>query len=178
MHEFIYALALFQPTMIQSSSSFANPLSRHFARWMAIGTVSTAGLLLGWVPEFLPQTSFVSWNHAAQAQSVTVTDAEVRNYAESVLAIESLRQNALTQIQQLLPNRQVPAIRCDERSSLNGLSRPAREIAVNYCNSSQRLVESNDLTSDRFNQITRAQQSDRALAARIREALIQAQQNR
>jgi hypothetical protein len=39
-------------------------------------------------------------------------------------------------------------------------------------------VESNDLTSDRFNQITRAQQSDRALAARIREALIQAQQNR
>lgn len=162
--------------MIQSSSSPVTRLSRSWSRWFAIGALSATGLLLGWVPEFSPQTSAVSWSHAAQAQSFS--DSELRNYARSVLAIETLRQSSFRQIQGLLGNQSVPSIRCDEPRSLNGLPQQARQIAVDYCDGSQDLVERNGLSIQRFNEITEAQAQDAGLASRIQQILVDLQRNR
>jgi len=163
--------------MTQSLRSLAIPVHRRTVRWLTIGTLSAAGLLLGWVPHVSFMPSAAVMGQAAQAQAPNFSEADITNYARSVLAIESRRRIAYEALRQVLPNSQVPNIRCNERSSLNGLPRQARQIAVEYCNESLQVVEQNDLTMQQFNQITTLQQSNRALAERIQNALVQLQRN-
>lgn len=164
-------------TMTQSSRSLAIPVHPRISRWLTIGALSATGLLMGWVPNLSLTPNVAIMGHAAQAQTA-ISDADVRNYARSVLDIESRRQAALQALRNVSPNQQVPNIRCNDRGSLNGLSREARQIAVEYCTVSQQVVEQNSLTIQEFNQITTAQQRDRGLAQRIQQELIRLQQNR
>lgn len=164
--------------------SLAIPVSKGMSRWLAIATLSATGVLLGWAPDLSSGVFSAQWGQVAHAQGATtankqnVSDADIRSYARAVLSIESRRQAAFQAMQQILPNRQVPNIRCDERSSLNGLPREARQIAVDYCTESQQVVQDAGLTTEEFNRITAAQQSDSNLAERIRQELIRLQRNR
>lgn len=165
--------------------SLAIPVPQGVSRWLAIATLSATGVLLGWAPNFSTGSLTPQWEQAAHAlwfdagaKQTNISDADIRNYARAVLSIESRRQAAFRAMQQVLPNRQVPNIRCDERSSLNGLPREARQIAVDYCTESQQVVEDLGLTIDQFNRITAAQQNDGSLAERIQQELIRLQQNR
>jgi len=165
--------------------SLAIPVPKGVARWLAIATLSTTGVLLGWTPDFSAGLFSAQWGQAAHAQwarpsakQANISDADIRSYARAVLSIEARRQAAFQAMQQVLSNRQVPNIRCDERSSLNGLPREARQIAVDYCTESQQVVLDAGLSTDEFNLITAAQQSDSSLAERIRQELIRLQQNR
>jgi len=164
--------------MTQSSRSLAIPVHRHFAHWLTISTLSAMGLLLGWVPNVSLLPSATGMGQVAQAQTPNFSETDIRNYALSVLGIESRRQAAFDAIRQILPNQQVPSIRCDERSSLNGLPQQVRQIAVEYCTESLQVVEQNSLTLEQFNDITAAQQSNPTLADRIRDELIRIQSNR
>lgn len=121
---------------------------------------------------------------SAQAQT-QVTDAEVMNYASSVLEMEGPRVQALNQIRDLLEqvNYDISQVdmNCRDLSSFNRVPRQvrsaAREIAVNYCNQARAIAEDNGLPSRRFNLITEAHQSDPNLAERIRAAMTQLIQN-
>ena len=162
----------------------AIPVPKGVSRWLAIATLATASVLLGWTPELLSGGVSAQWGQVAHAQTASaatkqvISDADVRSYARAVLRIEARRQAALETMQQAMPNRQVPNIRCDERSSLNGLPREARQIAVDYCNESQQVVQDVGLTTQQFNRITSAQQSDSNLAERIQRELVRLQRNR
>ncbi|HAO13605.1 MAG TPA: hypothetical protein DCQ51_21180, partial [Planktothrix sp. UBA8407] len=46
-----------------------------------------------------------------------------------------------------------------------------RDIAVNYCTQAKSIIETNELTITRFNQITQSQQADPALQKRIQGEL-------
>lgn len=163
--------------MTQSSCSLTIPVHPHISRWITIGVLSATGLLMGWVPNLSLNPTLVTMGQSAQAQA-GISDADIRNYARSVLEIESRRQAALQSLRNVSPNQQVPNIRCNDRGSLNGLPRQARQIAVEYCTVSQQVVQENSLSIQRFNQITTAQQGDRSLAQRIQQELIRLQQNR
>ncbi|MBD1913725.1 MULTISPECIES: DUF4168 domain-containing protein [unclassified Leptolyngbya] len=163
--------------MTQSSRSLAIPVHPRISRWLTISALSATGLLMGWVPNLSLTPNVAIMGQSAQAQAA-ISDADIRNYARSVLTIESRRQEALQNLRNASPNQQVPNIRCNDRNSLNGLPRQARTIAVEYCTVSQQVVEQNSLTIQRFNQITAAQQGDRNLAQRIQQELIRLQQNR
>lgn len=116
----------------------------------------------------------VAIGNAAFAQEA-ISTADVQNYARSVLRIEPIRQSAYDEIKRIT-GADVPSIACHRPNSLDNLSRNIREIAVNYCNQSIQIVESNSLTIGRFNAITAALQSDPDLAARIQQALIRLQE--
>jgi hypothetical protein len=136
-----------------------------------------AAVMSGVVPSVnFTQTlpSIVSGNTAA-AQNVT--DEVLLRYARSVLVIEPMRQEAYSEIRQIMGNNQVPPIACHRPNSLASLPPNIRQIATEYCNQAIQVVERNDLSITQFNTITTNMQNDPDLADRIRQRLIQLQQD-
>lgn len=131
---------------------------------------------MGWVPAIQSApTATIELNFSQVASAQSISDSEITSYARSVVAIEPLRQSAFEQIKQITGSANVPAIACHRPSSLNDLPDNIRSIAVNYCNQAISIVESNNLTITRFNEITVAHQSDPALSDRIQQAILQLQ---
>ena len=168
---------------IVARSSFAFPSAQWLSRSLWIGTISTAGLLLGWVPNVqfsselpalgqqaagvgLPTLSFTSTAYAQAA----ISDDEIHSYAQTVLEMEPYRISAYDQIKRIT-GAEVPPILCHRASSLNSLDPSIRDIAISFCNQAVSIAESHNLSITRFNEITIAQQSDGALADRIRQAI-------
>jgi Domain of unknown function (DUF4168) len=141
-------------------------------RSLMVGVGAAASLCLGLVPSFQGSAEMplgVSFGSAAYAQSISNTD--VQQYARSVLAIEPLRQAAYEQIKSISGN--VPSIECHRPSSLNALPDNVRQIAANYCNQAIAIVEGNNLTISRFNEIRVAQDADSSLLNRIQQAIME-----
>jgi Domain of unknown function (DUF4168) len=108
----------------------------------------------------------------AGAQTPGINNNEIINYARSVLDMEPARRQAFDEIKKMIGGREIPKIACSEPNSLNGLPSKARDIAVNYCQRSQQIVEQNGLSIDRFNNITVEVQNNDKLQQRIYRALI------
>jgi Domain of unknown function (DUF4168) len=148
-----------------------------------ISICAAAGVLLGLVPSIQWQSSspdsgtglatvqpVLDFGMAAYAQSA-VSDQEVMSYARSVMAIEPLRQSAYNDIERT--NGSVPSILCHRPNSLNDLPAGIQQTARSYCNQSISIVEDNNLTITRFNEITVKMRSDSGLARRIQAAINQ-----
>jgi len=122
-----------------------------------------------------------SWQtQRVNAQTISpVSESEVRRYAQAVLAIEPLRQNAYNTIQQLLGNAQVPSIACHHQnvipSSLPN-AETVRQIVRNYCDRSTEIVSTNGLSIARFNEITMQLRGNPVLQQRVQAELIRLQQ--
>lgn len=147
------------------------PFRQTLLQCLAAGTLSALGILAGAVPSL--GLDGVKFERAAYAQAVS--DQEIQSYARSVLAIEPVRVAAYNQIKQMSGSSDVPVVACHRPSSLSNLPDSIRDIAVEYCNQAISIVESNNLTITRFNQITVAHQSDPSLSDRIQQAINQIQ---
>ena len=143
------------------------------AKPLAIASLTAIGLALGIVPDLTFRVSGSGFNSTAYAQNITRTELE--NYARSVLAIENIRQSAYNDIKQIVGSNDTPAISCNKQDSLNKLPDNIQGIAVNYCNQSKKIVESNGLTIARFNAITVKIQEDADLKGQIQAELIRLQ---
>jgi hypothetical protein len=91
--------------------------------------------------------------------------------------MEPERRQAFEEIKKLIGGREIPQIVCSNSNSLSGLPNKARDIAVNYCNRSQKIVEQNGLSIDNFNKITRDLQSNQKLKDDVYYTLIELQKN-
>ena len=112
---------------------------------------------------------------AVTAQT-SIDPEEVQQYANSVLQIETLRTVALRDIQPLVDSAILQALACHEQDTVRRLPNEAEDIFVNYCTQSIGVVEQSGLTVSRFNEITRAYNSDNlSLKAQIQQALQQIQ---
>ena len=122
-------------------------------------------------------TSRVASNPPAPKPTlISFTDADLKNYAKAVLAIEPVRQAAYNEIQQMSKNGQAPDIVCDQSKSLERLSKDIQTVAINYCTQSKKISESNGLTMAQFNALSVNVQSDPELQRRIQNELIRLQQ--
>ncbi|HEY9697512.1 MAG TPA: DUF4168 domain-containing protein [Trichocoleus sp.] len=146
-------------------------LDRRLLQFLLIAATSTASVVMGLVPSIHTPTATISFSSAASAQSIS--DDEIVHYARSVLAIEPIRQATYNRIKNEIGS--VPEIACHRPSSLSSLDSRIRQDAVDYCNQAISIVESNNLTISRFNEITVAHQSNQSLSERIRQALLQLQ---
>jgi hypothetical protein len=113
----------------------------------------------------------------ANAQNQSFNNTEITSYAQAVLAMEPARQQAFGEIKKIVGGGDVPQIVCSEPNSLNGLPGRARDIAVNYCNHSQKIVNDYGLTPDKFNRITVEIQSNANLKQQVYNTLIRLQKN-
>jgi hypothetical protein len=127
----------------------------------------------------LTTTSFIfatlGLSAKANTPNFTISNTEVTNYAESVLEMEPKRQTAFEEIKKLIGGKEIPKIVCNDPKSMNSLPGKAKDIAVNYCNESQKIVEQNSLSIDRFNQITVETQNNNDLKRQIYNTLIRLQ---
>lgn len=118
-----------------------------------------------------------SLRFSARADSPPISSNEVTSYAQAVLSMEPVRQDAFKRIKLLINGQNVPKIVCNQPSSINSLSDEAKDIVVKYCNRSQKIVEDNGLTIERFNYITQAMNNDNSLKQQIYDTLIRLQKN-
>lgn len=139
---------------------------------LIVSTFATVGVLSGVAPDLSGHSSKIVSNSAAYAQGVSNT--ELTNYARAVLVMEPVRQTAFNEIKKMIRG-DIPPIVCHRPRSLNALPSNARKIAVNYCNRSKQIVESNGLTINRFNAITINLQNDPGLKRRVHNELIHIQ---
>lgn len=143
-------------------------LVRILSQSLFVGVIATASL----VSSALVVSSKA---HAQAPQSVNPT--ELRSYAKVILTMESRRQQAFDDIKKMIGNGEVPKIVCNDKNSLSVIPVKARDIAANYCQSYQKVVEENGLTSDRFNTITTQVQNNDDLKRQMYNLLLRLQKN-
>ncbi|MBW4645190.1 MAG: DUF4168 domain-containing protein [Goleter apudmare HA4340-LM2] len=140
-------------------------LQRKLAKSFFYGTLATMGVV----------SSALVFSTKANAQTPAVNNTEINSYAQAVLAMEPARQKAFEEIKKLIGGKEVPKIVCNDPNSMNGLSSQAKDIAVNYCNHSQKMVEGQGLSIERFNLITVELQSNNELKRQVYNRLIHLQ---
>ncbi|MGD1943574.1 MAG: DUF4168 domain-containing protein [Leptolyngbyaceae cyanobacterium] len=158
-------------------------LLRGTCRWLATGVVASWLGVVG-LPAVPSLSGLPLTTQAAIAQS-EITNAEITKYAQAVLAIDAYRNAAYTQIKDILLTVEMDIndvnVSCSNTQSLSevprSVRRDVREILTTYCNQSQDVVEANDLTPRRFNEITDAHETDNTVFERIQQELIRLQQN-
>jgi Domain of unknown function (DUF4168) len=145
---------------------FRRSLKQMFSRTLSYSAIATTGLL----------ASVLIFSSKANAQSPSpVNSNEITSYAQAVLAMEPARQQAFDEIKKLMGGREIPQIVCNDPKSISTLPKKAQNLAVNYCKHSQKIVEDNNLTIERFNQITVEQLNNKDLAGQISKKLIELQ---
>ncbi|MFN6570806.1 hypothetical protein A6770_07820 [Nostoc minutum NIES-26] len=144
---------------------FRNSLPTMLSQTLFFGALTTASLV----------ASTLTFNSKADAQNPPINNTEITSYAQAVLAMEPSRQQAFEEIKKLIGGKEIPKIVCNDSNSMNSLPRRARDIAVNYCNRSQKIVEDNGLSIDRFNGITVEIQNNNNLKRQVYNTLIRLQ---
>ena len=144
---------------------FRTGLQYALPRNLLFGALTTASLV----------SATFGFSVKANAQAPTVNNVEVTSYAQAVLAMEPARQQAFEEIKKLIGGGEIPKIVCNDSKSMNSLPNKAKYIAVSYCNHSQKIVEDNGLSIDRFNKITMEVQSNNSLKRQVYNTLIRLQ---
>ncbi|MFB2645573.1 DUF4168 domain-containing protein [Raphidiopsis sp. BLCC-F218] len=109
----------------------------------------------------------------ANGQNPAITSSEITNYAQTVMIMEPKRQQAFKEIKSLINTRAIPTIICNDVKSINLLPGSAQKIAINYCNEYEETVSQNNLTVDRFNQITTEVNNNSVLKERIQKLMME-----
>lgn len=155
-------------------SAFNPRLSQMLLQSTFLVSCSLMGLAGGIVPQLdLSAKTVLSFESRAFAESLS--PEEVTNYAKAVLAIERLRQPALSQIRQIVNSSNMPGIACNQSDSANRLPNDARRIFVGYCQQSKNIVENYGLSPSRFNEITVLLRSNPSLQQKVRTELMRLQ---
>ncbi len=151
-------------------------LKQLLTRALVVGVLAAIGSLSGLIPQFAKNSPTLTFSASVYAQSVGISDQEITNYAQAVLAMEPLRQAAYSEIKKIIGGS-IPDIVCDRPRSLRTLPAEAQTIARNYCNQSAAIVANyfpRGRTA-RFNQITARMQTNQRLRRRIQNELVRLQ---
>ncbi|TVQ45380.1 MAG: DUF4168 domain-containing protein [Gloeocapsa sp. DLM2.Bin57] len=100
----------------------------------------------------------------------TLSDEQISNYAQAVMQIESNRQQAYAEIQQIM-GENPPDIVCNQPSSYNSLPEDAAQIAIIYCQTSENIVKDTGMTVEQFNQITQQVRQDQELEQKLLDVM-------
>ena len=129
---------------------------------LILATIATASLIF----------ATFGFNSQGIAQTLNINNTEVTNYAKAVLGMEPVRQQAFEEIKKLIGSKDVPQVICNDPTSINALPGKAKDIAGNYCNHSQKIVEDSGLTVERFNKITVEIQNNNNLKKQLYNTLL------
>lgn len=163
---------------MMSSYCSRSQFNRIFSQSLLIGTLTTLGLVSGFIPGLSRNSPTLDFGNSAFAQAAGVSAQDIRNYAEAVWKIERLRQAAYQEIKNILNSKDVPEIVCNNNATINGLPPQARGIAQNYCDQSSAIVANYfpRRRNSRFNEITSLMQSNPALRQQVEAELLRLQQ--
>lgn len=139
---------------------------RRLSRPLLLGILtSLSGILVGAVPDFTASQPSLLFGSAARADEFS--EADLRNYAIALMAIEPIRQSALTQVRASAGGT-LPNLVCNQPSTMEGLNTEAKSLFVNYCNKCEAIASSRGLSIEKFNQITQSVRSNSQLQGQVR----------
>ncbi len=136
-------------------------LNKLFIPILNTSVLASIGLAVGLIPKIeismrspelnvIPLTK-VSLSNNAYAQEFT--PEETRNYAKAGYEIELLRRKLYQETKNLI-NEPPPNIVCDNRATIDSLQPEVRQIADRFCTQTPKIVKQNNLTIERYNELT------------------------
>ena len=108
------------------------------------------GLTFGLIPNLSSDSLSTIFSINASAQEFT--PEETANYAKAGYEVELLRREVYKEIKTLI-NEPPPNIVCDREETFQDLNPNIHEIANRYCSQSQQIVQQNNLSVNRFNEL-------------------------
>ena len=150
------------------------PWQKTLMRSLIIGTLATMGAVSGVTIEFTAYNPQLVWQNASAQGQSNYSDTIITNFAQAVLAIEDLRNQAYEDIKKIAGT--VPEIACHESDSLRNLPSEVRKIVVQYCNDSKDIVENSGISTTQFNELATEAQSSESLTRRIQNVMIRLRQ--
>lgn len=151
---------------------YPNTLKKILTQSFLITLATGAGIVVNSFPQFLPKP-FSSYTLSVSAQEIS--EKELNNYAQAILAMEQTRQDSYTEIKKII-GEAPPEIVCDQPTSYDNLPAEAQQIALNYCKNSEQIVKKSGLSVSQFNRITRMVQSDENLQRKVQNAMSEIRQ--
>lgn len=131
-------------------------LNKLYVRLVSSGILASLGIMLGLTPEvsvkLLNSDAPITVALANNAYGQQFTPTEIENYAKAGYAVELLRREVYQEIKNLI-NEPPPDILCDRQSTIDNLKPEVKKIANRYCNQSRQIVEQNNLSINRFNEL-------------------------
>ena len=135
-------------------------LNKLSIRIFSSSVLASISLAIGLIPEIESMRSpdlniipslAITLSNKAYAQKFT--PEEIRNYAKAGYEIELLRRKLYQETKNLI-NEPPPNIVCDQESTINSLQPEVREIADRFCTQTPEIVKQNNLTIERYNELT------------------------
>lgn len=131
-------------------------LNQIYVRLISSGILASLGIMLGLTPEIsvrsLDATSEVEVSFPNYAFGQQFSPTEIANYAKAGYQVELLRRDVYQELKKLM-NETPPDIVCDQQGTIDSLEPKAQAIAQRYCTRSQQIVQQNNLSINRFNQL-------------------------
>lgn len=138
--------------------------------WQAT-IIATVSLASGIIPNISLQKEF-SWDNTVYAQEYS--PEEIYNYAKAGFEVEMLRQQVYQEIKTMV-NAPPPDIVCDRPETINDIPDNVKEIANNYCDRVPQIVEENNLSIQRFNQLKNDYDRGGSFYQQVQEQLLNLQ---
>ena len=155
-------------------------LTKLYVRIFSSSLLAVMGFMGGLIPEISVQsldnntTPSVTISLAQNAYGQEFTPEETENYARAGYEVELLRREAYQQIKNLI-NQPPPDIVCDQPATLNNLKAEVRAIANNFCNQSQQIVQQNNLSISRYNELKTHYDRQNGFYQQVQDILLQLQ---
>jgi hypothetical protein len=131
-------------------------LNQLCVRLISSSILASLGIILGMTPEIFLKSSdldpLVTISISGNAYGQQFTPAETESYAKAGYQVELLRREIYQEIKNLI-NESPPNIVCDQRSTLDNLKPEVKNIANRYCTQSRQIVQRNNLSISRFNEL-------------------------
>ncbi len=102
----------------------------------------------------------------------TITDPEIKNYAQAVVAIEQIRKTTNQEMTKVSEGKSFDGVVCTQPETIASLSTKMQEVAIVFCTKVRKISEDNGLTVPRFNAITVNAKNNPDLQKKINDQLV------
>jgi hypothetical protein len=117
-------------------------------------------------------SNFLLFSQPIKAQDLS--NEQISLYAQTLMEIETHRQQAYQQIQTIM-GEEPPEIICNQPQTYNGLPEDAQKVAITYCQTSETLVQDRGMSVQEFNDITLKIREDKNLERRVQQVMLNLQ---
>lgn len=127
-------------------------------RVISSSILASFGIMLGFAPQISVSSidsreQFLTVSFSTLATAQEVSPEETNNYAKAAFEVEMLRREIYQEVKKII-DRPPGDIVCDRQETFAELEPQVRQLTERYCNQTLQIVERNNLSGDRYNQLT------------------------
>ena len=155
-------------------------LNKLYIRIISSSALAAVGLMVGVIPAISVRSFTVNHSQIATISFSTgvlaqqFTQEEITNYAKAGYEVELLRRQVYQEIKSII-NEPPGNIACDQEETLENLNPNVREITERFCNQTIEIVQQNNLTVDRYNELKSSYDRQESFYQQVQNVLLKLQ---